>query len=186
MASSLVPRVADQDQFERLARRVYSKMYRLAFQLARNRSDAEDLTQEALLRACKGYASYQGDKPFENWAMRILTRIFLDHCRRKGRRPQTVSSDNPVWAQEGCPSPEFVSDQPYGDPEYALLRECLGDRVGQTLDSLSAPLRKMVWMADVEGMSYRDIAVALDVPIGTVRSRLHRAHKKMRDVYGAL
>jgi len=79
-----------------------------------------------------------------------------------------------------------VSDQPYGDPEYALLRECLGDRVGQTLDSLSAPLRKMVWMADVEGMSYRDIAVALDVPIGTVRSRLHRAHKKMRDVYGAL
>lgn len=186
MASSLLPRISDHDQFERLARSVYSKMYRLAFQLSRNRADAEDLTQEALLRACKGYATYEGDKPFENWAMKILTRIFLDHCRRKNRRPQTVSSDNPVWAHGTAPVPEFESEGNYGNPEDALLRECLGDRVGGSLDSLTPSLRKVVWMSDVEGLSYREIADALDVPIGTVRSRLHRAHKKMREVYESL
>ncbi|MGE0001911.1 MAG: RNA polymerase sigma factor, partial [Fimbriimonadaceae bacterium] len=61
MASSLLPRISDHDQFERLARSVYSKKYRLAFQLSRNRADAEDFTQDALLRACKGYATYEGD-----------------------------------------------------------------------------------------------------------------------------
>lgn len=184
MAASLATGVSDQAEFEKLARTVYAKLYRLAYQLSRNRADAEDLTQEALLRACRGYASYEGDKPFENWALKILTRIFLDTCRRRSRRVQTVSSDNPSWDTDRHPLPEFVSDSKHGDPEHTLLAQCLSHRMGVTLESLAPSLRTVVWMSDVEGMSYREIAEALDVPIGTVRSRLHRAHTKMRATYG--
>jgi RNA polymerase sigma-70 factor (ECF subfamily) len=171
--------------FEGMASRVYSRMYRHALQLARNPCDAEDLTHEALYRACRGIGGFDGDKPFENWAMRILTRLYLDHRRRQRRRPATVSSDSPRWCQPDEPGPEFAALDPYGDPERALLDACLSEPLAAAVATLTPSAKEAVWLASVEGLTYEEIAKRLGVPVGTVRSRLHRAFTKLRREYAA-
>lgn len=171
-------------RLERLPPEIYAKMLRYAESLARNRCDAEDLAQEAVLRACRAIADFEGGRPLENWMMRILTRIYLDDRRRRRRRPQTVSSDAPARLDSAV-GHDFASDWEGSDPERTLLSSCLGERMSNALGGLSPTERELVWMADVEQMKYREIADQIGIPVGTVRSRLHRAHRRLRDAYRA-
>lgn len=155
----------------------YRKVYNMAFRLSRNRNDAEDLTQETFFRAYRSFEDYEGDRPFENWIFRILTRLFLDLLRSRRRRVQTVSYDAPITA--GDDVVRFETADPAADAEETLMSRTFSEDLQLVLDSLTPDQRLLVALADIEGMPYKEIAEMLDVPVGTIRSRLHRTHKLM-------
>lgn len=168
--------------FQDLMERTYKKVFNLAYRLSGNRSDAEDLTQEAFFRAYRRFESYEGDRPFENWIFRIVTRLFLDMKRARNRRVKTVSSDAPLMADFSGDSVQFESADEGPNPEEALLSEGLSEELEHGLLHLTAEQRELIWMADVEQVPYSEIAARFHTPVGTVRSRLHRAHKQLRKV----
>lgn len=170
----------DQKQFNELIGETYKKVFNLAFRLAGNRSDAEDLTQEAFYRAYRSFKDFEGDRPFENWIFRIVTRLFLDLMRTRRRRVNAVSYDAPIRVDAGDDVLSLeVADQNAG-PEDHLLAMSVSEPMEQALDRLKPEQKVLVMLADVENLPYAEIAQTLGVPVGTVRSRLHRAHKQLR------
>jgi RNA polymerase sigma-70 factor (ECF subfamily) len=173
---------SDMVRFNELIAGTYRKVFNLAYRLSGNRQDAEDLTQEAFFRAYRSFQDFEGDKPFENWIFRIVTRLYLDLNRNRRRRIQAVSYDAPVRADghDDAMQMDVADDAP--DPEETMIRRAMSEPVEQALALLKPEQRTLVILADVKGMPYQDIADVLDVPVGTVRSRLHRAHKLLRQV----
>jgi len=177
---------AERAEFERQMNRTYRKVFDLAYRLSRSRSDAEDLTQEAFLRALKAYRSYEGDRPFENWIFRIVTRLYLDLRRNRDRRVKTVSYDAPLTPDGSDDSVHFEAASDEMTPVQALLSQELSEEMVVSLKQLSPEQRELIWMADVEGLPYKEIADRIHAPVGTVRSRLHRAHKQLRALLAGL
>ena len=167
-------------RFDELMKRTYKKVYNMAYRLSGNAADAEDLTQEAYYRAYRSFSSYQGDKPFENWILRIVTRLFLDLLRHRRRRVSTVSYDAPLQKEGGEEDLFFEKADGEASPEIALLNGTLSEELEAAIMSLPTEQRLVVVLADVGAMPYKDIAEILDAPIGTVRRRLHRTHKALR------
>lgn len=167
-------------RFNEQMTRTYKKVFSLAYRLAGNRADAEDLTQEAFYRAYRGYDTYEGDKPFENWIFRIVTRLFLDLNRTRRRRVRTVSYDTPIRPDGADDTVMFETADKRPSPEDHLLHGVVSEEMEASLSRLSDDQRKLVWLADVQGVPYKDIAAMLKAPVGTIRSRLHRAHKQLR------
>ncbi|MCU0315685.1 MAG: sigma-70 family RNA polymerase sigma factor [Fimbriimonadaceae bacterium] len=167
-------------RFQELSQATYSKVFNLAYRLSGDRADAEDLTQEAFYRAYRGFDGFEGDRPFENWIFRILTRLFLDMKRARSRRVQTVSSDAPIRAEGRDDTVQFEVADARPGPEDELMKGIVSPELEKSLLKLSEDQRRLVWLADVEGVPYAEIATMMDTPVGTVRSRLHRAHKQLR------
>jgi len=172
----------DNGSFQVLMDQTYKKVFNLAFRLSGNRSDAEDLTQEAYFRAYRGFSEYEGDRPFENWIFRIVTRLFLDLTRARKRRVQAFSYDAPVMADGADEALSFQTPDAQPNPEESLMLGTLSEPLQRALEVLKPDQQMLVILADVEQMPYEEIAKMAGVPVGTVRSRLHRAHKKMRAV----
>jgi RNA polymerase sigma-70 factor (ECF subfamily) len=170
----------DQARFNAQMRRTYRKVYNLAYRLSGNKGDAEDLTQEAFYRAYRGFDAYEGDKPFENWIFRIVTRLFLDLNRSRKRRVRTVSYDAPLHPEGSDDTVWFEKSDDGPNPEDHLMANAVSEDLERSLSLLSDDQRRLVWLADVEGVSYGEIAVIFKAPVGTIRSRLHRAHKQLR------
>ncbi|MBN9501234.1 MAG: hypothetical protein BGO01_05415 [Armatimonadetes bacterium 55-13] len=170
----------EEARFNALLEDSYKKVYNMAYRLSGNRTDAEDLTQEAFYRAYRSFRDYEGDRPFENWIFRIVTRLFLDLLRSRRRRVKAVSYDAPLHrdASEDNLYFDMADDKPTAEQE--LLSGALSEDLQMALDSLSPEQRTLVILADVEHVPYKDIAEMLDKPVGTIRSRLHRTHKLMR------
>lgn len=168
-----------QERFNALMQATYRKVYNMAFRLAGNRSDAEDLTQEAYYRAYRSFQDYEGDKPFENWIFRIVTRLFLDLLRSRRRRVMTVSYDAPLTTSNDDVVHFEVADTTPG-ADSNLANQTLSEEMQMVMDSLSDEQRTLILLADVEGMPYKDISELLGKPVGTIRSRLHRTHKLMK------
>ncbi|MBS1706193.1 MAG: sigma-70 family RNA polymerase sigma factor [Armatimonadetes bacterium] len=173
-------KAVSQDQFADLMKGSYKKVYNLAYRLSGNRADAEDLTQEAYFRAYRRFDTFEGDRPFENWILRIVTRLFLDLARSRRRRVSTVSLDAPIRpdSAEDEMHVQTADDRP--NPEEAILNGAVGEDLADALRSLKAEQRALVILADVEQLPYQEIANLAGIPVGTVRSRLHRVHKKLR------
>jgi RNA polymerase sigma-70 factor (ECF subfamily) len=159
----------------------YRKVYNMAYRLAGNRADAEDLTQEAYYRAYRSFDDYQGDKPFENWIFRIVSRLFLDLLRSRRRRIQAVSYDAPLHSAATDDTVYFDVPDSGPTPEHLLVDAHLNEDLQAVMESLSEEQRLLILLADVEQMPYAEIAELMDKPIGTIRSRLHRTHKMMRE-----
>jgi RNA polymerase sigma-70 factor (ECF subfamily) len=179
-----MPERIDESQFQDLMQASYKKVFNLAYRLAGDRTDAEDLTQEAFFRAYRGFEHYQGDRPFENWIFRIVTRLFLDLRRARSRRVQVVSTDAPLRNDSNDDTVQFEVADDRPDPEAQLLDAVVNEDLERSLGTLSEDQRQLVWMADVEGVPYQEIADRLHAPVGTIRSRLHRAHKQLRSALG--
>ncbi len=177
-AATILP-LRNTASFEELMERTYKKVYNMAYRLSGNAADAEDLTQEAYFRALRSFNTYEGDKPFENWIFRILSRLFLDLLRYRKRRVPTVSYDAPI-PQDGDDNLFFDKADETPDPEQSLFGGIVGEQMEAALKTLSPDQRLIVLLADVEGMPYKDIADIVGAPIGTIRSRLHRTHKALR------
>lgn len=171
--------VARTSRFNGLMEATYRKVYNMAYRLTGNRSDAEDLTQEAYYRAFRSFEDYEGDRPFENWIFRIVTRLFLDLLRNRRRRVKVVSYDAPLQhAGDDGLFFETADDEP--GPEERLMEGTYSEDLQRVLMSLSPEQRTLVTLADVEEMPYKEIAELLGKPVGTIRSRLHRTHKLIR------
>lgn len=170
----------DQGRFNELMQASYRKVYNMAFRLAGNRPDAEDLTQEAFFRAYRSFEDYQGDRPFENWIFRIVTRLFLDMLRARRRRVKSVSYDAPLQRDGAEENLYFDMADRNPSPEQEALSGSFSEELQMTLNSLTPEQRLLITLADIEEMPYQDIAEILNKPVGTIRSRLHRTHKLIR------
>jgi len=170
----------DQKRFNELMAETYKKVYNMAYRLSGNKVDAEDLTQEAFYRAYRSFSDYEGDRPFENWIFRIVTRLFLDLLRSRRRRVKTVSYDNPLQREGGDENLYFEVPEEGPNPEQAILSGTFSEDLQKVMSSLTAEQRTLVTLADIEGVPYKDIAEMMDKPVGTIRSRLHRTHKLIR------
>jgi RNA polymerase sigma-70 factor, ECF subfamily len=171
---------AEEARFNELMEATYRKVFNMAYRLVGNRPDAEDLTQEAYYRAYRSFEDYEGDRPFENWIFRIVTRLFLDLLRNRRRRVKAVSYDTPLQREGGDDNLFFDMPDERPNPEQHMLSGSMSENLQKTLNSLSAEQRLLVTLADIEGLPYKDIAEMLGKPVGTIRSRLHRTHKLMR------
>jgi RNA polymerase sigma-70 factor (ECF subfamily) len=145
-------------------------MYSVAYRLAGNHNDAEDVLQEALLRVERGLVRYQPGN-LNGWLARIVTNVFLDDVRRRTRRPQTALPDDPDRVLEGS----LAADD-------ELAARDLSDHIQDALRALPHDFRVVVVLSDVVGESYEEIAETLGIPVGTVRSRLHRGRSRLREV----
>jgi RNA polymerase sigma-70 factor (ECF subfamily) len=142
----------------------------VAYRLTGNHSDAQDLVQEVLVRVQRGLANYRPGS-MEGWLCRITTNAFLDEVRRRKRRPVEPLPDIPDRLPVRTPA-----------PDEALARETLPDHIQAALLGLPEDYRIAVVLCDVVGMSYTEIAETVAVPVGTVRSRIHRGRSMLREV----
>jgi len=156
--------------WEDVARRYGRKIYNFAYRLTGNPDDAADLVQEVLLRVRKGLASYTPGS-FDGWLWRITRNAFLDGVRRNQRRPTSPLPDDDRVALAPSPSPDEV---------LASVR--LSEDVQSALLKLPIEFRECVVLCDVVGLTYEEIATAIDSPVGTVRSRIHRGRKMLREL----
>jgi len=170
----------EEARFNVLMEDTYKKVYNMAYRLSGNRADAEDLTQDAFYRAYRSFRDFEGDRPFENWIFRIVTRLFLDLLRTRRRRVKAVSYDAPLQRDHGDDSLYFDMADDELNAEQQIMATSLSEEMQNALDSLSPEQRTLVILADVENVPYKDIAEMLDKPVGTIRSRLHRTHKLIR------
>jgi len=167
----------DREAFEQMLEPCFERLWRYAYRLARHAEDAEDLLAEGLAEGYRSFGAYRGDSSFATWMYRVLTTTWLD-MRRKAARRRTDSLDEIIEREGGIRAdPASLS---HADPEAALLRDTFSEDVERAMSGLPPEYRAVVVLADVEEMDYRDVARLLGVPVGTVRSRLHRARRILR------
>ena len=167
--------------FEELVLRHQSQIYRVAYRLAGNHDDAEDLAQEAIIEAFRAFDRYQPGTYFDRWLFRIMSRSYIDTVRCRNRRP-TVSLDAPM-GPDGDPLVTVIGDSKE-DPQQMTEAVDLDGTVQAALDRLPEEFRTAVVLADIEGLPYDEVANVLRCPVGTVRSRLHRARQMLREALG--
>jgi RNA polymerase sigma-70 factor (ECF subfamily) len=176
--------VADQAHFADQALEYMPALYSAAMRMTRNAADAEDLVQETYLRAYRGFGGFQEGTNLRAWLYRILTNTFINSYRAKQRRPDERDLDEVedlylyrrIGALEEALAARSAEDE--------MLDLFTDDEVKRAMESLPEQFRLAVYLADVEGFSYKEIAEILEVPIGTVMSRLHRGRKAMqRELY---
>jgi RNA polymerase sigma-70 factor (ECF subfamily) len=156
--------------WEDVARKYGRQIYNFAYRLTGNPDDAADLVQEVLLRVRKGLDRYVPGS-FEGWLWRITRNAFLDGVRKKNRRPTSPLPEDDRTALGASPSPDEV-----------LAGVRLSEDIQSALLKLPYDFRECVVMCDVVGLTYEEIAEAAEVPVGTVRSRIHRGRKMLREL----
>lgn len=160
---------SDMPTWDELVREHADRVYRLAYRLSGNAQDAEDLTQDTFIRVFRSLQNYEPGT-FEGWLHRITTNLFLDMVRRRNRiRMEALPED-----YERVPSGDPDPGQIYADAN-------LGPQLQSALDALAPEFRAAVVLADIEGLSYEEVAATLGVKLGTVRSRIHRGRKSIRE-----
>jgi RNA polymerase sigma-70 factor (ECF subfamily) len=170
--------VADRDAFAASAMQYAPQLYSAAMRMTRNPSDAEDLVQETYLRAYRSYATFEEGTNLRAWLFRILTNTFINSYRAKQRRPQEteLGETDDLYLYRNLRNLDSASRS----AEDTLFELFTDDEVKAALESLPDNFRMPVLLADVEEFSYKEIAEMLDIPIGTVMSRLHRGRKAMQ------
>ena len=153
-----------------LLSRYRSRVVRLATHILRRPDEAEDVAQEALVRALTQIKTYRGDAPFATWLLRIATRTCIDHTRRQTRRKEVAFED--------------TFSEAYTSTSGQVLDARL--LVSSLLDELTPPLRAALVLRELEELSYEEIATLLKIPVGTVRSRLSAARTRFRQLYEAV
>jgi RNA polymerase sigma-70 factor (ECF subfamily) len=172
--------VADQAEFADQALEFMPALYSAALRMTHNPADAEDLVQETYLRAYRGFASFTEGTNLRAWLYRILTNTYINSYRARQRRPDERQLDDVedlyLYRRIGAVEEAMASRS----AEDELMDLFTDDQVKGALDALPEQFRLAVYLADVEGFSYKEIADILDIPIGTVMSRLHRGRKAMQ------
>ncbi len=159
------------DSFERQAERVFPSVLGTALRLTRSREDAEDLAQEAMVRAYDAFERFDGAN-FKAWMLRIVTNLYINKYRQKLRGPMLGSLDD-----EGAIEPVSAETEL---PDRQLFDNVVGAEIEEALAKVPEDFRMAVILSDIEGLTYQEIADATNVPIGTVRSRLARGRSILR------
>jgi RNA polymerase sigma-70 factor (ECF subfamily) len=170
--------VAEQADFERDAMQYAPQLYSAALRMTRNPADAEDVVQETFLKAYRAYHTFKAGTNLKAWLYRILTNTYINKYRKQQRRPSEVElgelQDLYLYRRLGDASGASQS------AEQEVLDSFVDSDVKAAMESLPEHFLMPVYYADVEGFSYKEIAEILDVPIGTVMSRLHRGRKALQ------
>ena len=168
--------MAEADPFETEALTFLDALYRTGLRMTRSEAEAEDLVQETYIKAFRHRDQFTPGTNLKAWLFRILTNTFINQYRRKAARPETTELDDVdesiLYRHMRDRSPGSASP----DPEAELIDNALSSEVKEALEALPEKFRTTV-LLDVEGFSYKEIAQMLDIPIGTVMSRLHRGRK---------
>jgi RNA polymerase sigma-70 factor, ECF subfamily len=167
----------DPAHFEQMALPLFDQLYNLAHWLAGNRTDAEDLVQETYAKALKGFRSFEAGTNLRAWMCRILRNTFL--TSRAGLAARKTS-----WLEDEDPEGGEALAAHADTPERLLLEQESQQQVMDALASLAAGDREILLLCEVEELSYREMAQVLDVPVGTVMSRLSRARARLRAALG--
>lgn len=165
--------------FEAAAMPFVDALYNTAYRMTRNSEDAEDLVQETYLKAYKYYDKFEEGTNFKAWLFKIMKNTFINNYRKKQQKPpQSDFAD----IEESF---ESQLDQDWGrrtkDPEEELLENVLDEDLQRAMDELPPDYRMVVLLADLESFSYKEIADILDVPVGTVMSRLYRGRRLLEE-----
>src|ERR1700687_788911 len=172
--------MADQATFADLAMEHMASLYTAALRMTRNPADAEDLVQETYLKAYRAFGTFQAGTNLKAWLYKILTNTFINSYRARKRRPEQSELDDveDLYLYRRLGGLEAAAAGRSAEEE--VLDHFTDADVKAALESLPEQFRMAVLLADVEGFSYKEIAEILDVPIGTVMSRLHRGRKAMQ------
>lgn len=174
----------DEPAFRKLVERHQRRAFAIALSLVRHEQDARDIVQDAFLRVHKSLPTFQGSSSFFTWLYRIVTNLAIDLVRRPGRNVdeleeerQRISDSNATPEQ---PDPIWVSKIDGADPVDVLRRKELADRMRKAIDSLPSYHKAVILMREIEGMSYEEMAEAMQVSKGTIMSRLFHARQKLQ------
>ncbi len=174
------------DAFDRLVERHQGRVFRLACRLLGDRDAALDAAQEAFVKAWRGLARFEGKARFSTW----LTRITINQCRNELRKRGTVKHTQPLSLDEPLPGTEMSRAAALPSPVADAWEQARGGELRQAfaavMRALEPEAREILILTEVEALSYEGIAELLDVPVGTVRSRLHRARADVRRRMGAV
>ncbi|MFZ8925253.1 MAG: sigma-70 family RNA polymerase sigma factor [Candidatus Nanopelagicales bacterium] len=176
--------MADRSDFAATAMEFAPQLYSAALRMTRNRADAEDLVQETMLRGYRSFHTFTEGTNLRAWLFRILTNVYINRYRAAQRRPDEsdLADVEDMYLYRRVPSMESAAASLSAEEQFLDL--FTDDEVKTALENLPESFRLPVLLADVEGFAYREIAEMLDVPIGTVMSRLHRGRKAMqRELY---
>jgi RNA polymerase sigma-70 factor (ECF subfamily) len=172
--------MADQAHFSDQAMEYMGSLYTAALRMTRNPADAEDLVQETYLKAYRAFGTFTEGTNLKAWLYRILTNTFINSYRSKKRRPEQSELDEgeDLYLYRRLGGLEAVAAGRSAEEE--VLDHFTDTEVKDAVEALPEQFRMAVLLADVEGFSYKEIAEILDVPIGTVMSRLHRGRKSLQ------
>src|ERR1700678_3913148 len=172
--------MADQATFADQAMQHMGSLYTAALRMTRNPADAEDLVQETCLKAYRAYGTFQEGTNLKAWLYKILTNTFINAYRSKKRRPEQTELDDveELYLYRRLGGLEAVAAGRSAEEE--VMEHFTEGDVKAAVEALPEQFRMAVLLADVEGFSYKEIAEILDIPIGTVMSRLHRGRKALQ------
>lgn len=165
----------DTEAFEALVAAYEKNVFNVALQMTGNREDAQDMTQEAFIKAYSSLSSFRGDSRFSSWLYRIVSNVCLDFKRRQGRRP---SASLTVEDDEGESVQLDIADESLS-PETLLEQKMTREAVREGLRQLPDEQRQILLLREIQGLSYEEIGEAMDLEAGTVKSRIFRARKKL-------
>jgi RNA polymerase sigma-70 factor (ECF subfamily) len=168
----------DKQAFELLVEKYQRKLARLLSRFIRDPAEVEDVTQEAFIKAYRALPAFRGDSAFYTWLYRIGINTAKNYLMALGRRAPT-STEIGAEEAEGFEEGEQLRD--INTPESLLLSNEIAETVNSTIEQLPEELRTAIQMREIDGMSYEDIAKAMDCPIGTVRSRIFRAREAIAE-----
>lgn len=158
-----------------------NSMYNFAFRLTLDRDDAKDLVQDTYLKAYRFIESFQKGTNAKAWLFRILKNSFINDYRKKTKEPSKVDYQE----VEAYYNSDEVDRQITPDLRVESLKDMIGDEISNALNSLDVDFRTVIILCDLEGFKYEEMAKILDIPIGTVRSRLHRARNLLKEKLSA-
>jgi RNA polymerase sigma-70 factor, ECF subfamily len=175
----------DQAAFNEMVSRYWDRIYAMVHQLLRNQQDAEEVTQDAFIRAHRGLANFRGESAFSTWLYQIATNLARNRYwywwRRK--RDKTVSFDQPVSENSDTPLSEILGAE-VDTPDDVTVTQEFVDRIALGMEKLSPKHREILILRNVKNLSYEEIADILQLSVGTVKSRIARARESLRSKLG--
>lgn len=175
----------DEAAFNEMVSRYWDRIYGMVHQLLRNQQDAEEVTQDAFIRAHRGLVNFRGDAAFSTWLYQIATNLARNRYwywwRRK--RDKTVSFDQPVSEDNDTPLSEVFEAEMETPGDITVTQE-LVDHIAVGMEKISAKHREILILRNVKNMAYEEIAEVLGISVGTVKSRIARARESLRETIG--
>ena len=170
----------DEQAFEELVTRYEAALYRLAWRMLANEEEARDIVQETFLRVFRALETFDQSRRFSTWILRITTNLCIDRYRRRKMRLLSIDVDD----EEEDRRPIVLVDPGRG-PEADHGRTSLAETVGALIERLPPIYRAILHMRYQQGLAYEEIAETLEIPLGTVKARLHRAHRQLKELLEA-
>ena len=175
----------DQSAFDEMVSRYWDRIYSMVHQLLRNQQDAEEVTQDAFIRAHRGLVNFRGDSAFSTWLYQIATNLARNRYwywwRRK--RDKSVSFDAPVSSENDMTLADIIPAEVESPDDIAVNHEFV-NRIGEGMEKISAKHREILVLRNVKNLSYEEIAAILVISGGTVKSRIARARESLRSKLG--